>query len=90
MNKLKVLIFPIILFFVIDTNAQYDWKLVKDKADIKVYTRKVEGHKLKEVKAIVIIYANIKDIVNVVSDFNTHNDWVDNCFDNKLCSVNGV
>ena len=86
MNTLKFFLFPILPLFVFESSAQEDWKLGKDKNGIMVFTRKVEGHKLKAVKATTKINANIKDIAAIIADFNNHSKWVDNCAISKIVS----
>jgi hypothetical protein len=72
------------LFFIVDSYAQTDWKLGKDKEGIKVYTRKVDGYKLKQVKAETVVQANIKVIKDLIADFDNHSKWVDNCAISKI------
>ncbi len=56
-----------------------EWILAKDKKNIKVYTRKVEGTNFKEFKGVVTIKASLTSLVALLSDAAAAPDWVANC-----------
>ena len=76
---MRFLLSILVVIISLPVTAQSDWNLGKETDGIKVYTRKVPGHKLKEVKAVATIYANIKAIEAIIADFDNHSNWVDNC-----------
>lgn len=60
-----------------------DWKLAKDKAGVKVYTRKKAGWDLKEFKAIVYINSNIESVEGALRDDDNRAKWMYNTHDTK-------
>ncbi len=48
--------------------AQENWKLQKDKDNIKVYTKKMEGYDLKASKVISVLETTIPQLVAVLMD----------------------
>ena len=54
-----------------------DWKLVSEKDNIKVYTKEVEGRKVKSMKMTCKIEGNsLSSFVAVFQDMSSYSDWV--------------
>jgi hypothetical protein len=64
--------------------AQEDWNLVKEDAGIKVYTKFESGSKYKAFKAEMLVNCKIEDIVYILKNTDSINDWVVNCKGVKL------
>lgn len=60
------------------------WEKVKDKNGITVFTRKVEGAKIKEFKATMIMDATVEQLIAIYSDPSLCTDWVPDCKNSKL------
>ena len=57
--------------------AQDGWKLERNKNGIKVYTRPTNSSKLKDSRAVAIINADTKEVLNLLIDFENHWKWMD-------------
>ncbi|MGR5143359.1 START domain-containing protein [Photobacterium sp. DNB23_23_1] len=58
--------------------AQEPWKNVRDRKDIQVYNRAIEGSDFKEFMAQTTINANLSTIIAVFNDTNAGIEWVEN------------
>lgn len=56
--------------------AQDNWTLERDKSDIKVFNRKLEGSKLKEYKGTVTVKATMDQILKIFKDVSKHDDFI--------------
>jgi len=56
-----------------------DWALEKDKAGIKVFTRKVEGYAIKEYKAVTTLKTTITDLVKLMKNHEGLKSWFVKC-----------
>ena len=65
------------VFFFLPSSAK--WTLLRNEDNIKLYTRKVEGYKIKEVKASTTFNAPIKTLEDLLRDIENHTDWFDEC-----------
>ncbi len=65
MRALQLLVLMVLSISVI---AQDQWNMEKDKEGITVYTRKIDGAKLKEYKGIVTVNATMKEVETVLRD----------------------
>ncbi len=65
-------------------SAQENWKLVKEEDGIKVYTKTESGSDYKAFKAEMQVSCKIEDIVDVLKNSETINNWIVNCKDVKL------
>lgn len=61
------------------TASAEEWKLERDRDDIKVYTQKVKGQAFKKYKGILTLDASLSTIVAVLEDVNAAPEWVDTC-----------
>lgn len=71
----KVLHICLLCIFALPITAQ-DWKLVKEKEDIQVFTRKSDNSKYKEVKILAKIQTTMNELVAALEDVDKHKDWV--------------
>lgn len=55
------------------------WKLLRDEDNIKLYTRKVAGYKIKEVKALTTFEASISTLEKTFRDIEGYTRWFDEC-----------
>lgn len=65
-------------------SAQENWKLVKEDSGIKVYTKTESGSQYKAFKAEMQVSCKIEDIVGVLKNMRSVNNWVVNCKGVKL------
>jgi hypothetical protein len=66
------------------TRENDGWKLAKDKQGIKIYTRSLEGSKLKEFKAYTELNTSIEILAEVLMDVEHYTDWTENIKHSKL------
>lgn len=65
-------------------SAQENWNLVKEETGIKVYTKIQSGSDYKAFKAEMQVSCTIDDIVEVLKNTDSINNWVVNCREVKL------
>ena len=85
-------LFPVtigILLLTFTVSAQENWKLVKEEAGIKVYTKYETGSGYKAFRAEMQASCKIKSIVEVLKNSETINNWIVNCKGIKLLKTNG-
>ncbi len=68
----------------IQSHAQEGWTLEKDKNGVKVYTRKSEKSNVKASKAVVFINSDIKQVFDMLTDAEHHNQWMDRVKTSRL------
>jgi len=86
-NKVSIII--ILCSFILsstNTLAQEEWKLVKDKDAIKIFTRSIEGTRLKEYKGEAILSVTIEQLYNYLIKVENYQDWVYECKESTLIS----
>ncbi|WP_136668613.1 START domain-containing protein [Flavobacterium sp. H122] len=79
--------FKIILLlclFSINAQSQSDWTLAKNDQQIQIYTRNIQGSKIKEFKAITIIKGDIDKILDMLINFEGYSKWIDGCESGSL------
>ena len=74
----------IVLLLTFRASAQENWNLVKEEAGIKVYTKTESGSKYKAFKAEMQVSCKIENIVEVLKNTNSINNWIVNCKGVKL------
>ncbi len=67
----------LLLSYLVD--AQENWKLVKEEAGIKVYTKPESGSDYKAFKAEMEVSCKIEKIVEILKTSDTNNSWIVNC-----------
>jgi len=79
-------IWIMLLFYLLafSASAQENWDLVKEDAGIKVYTKTESGSRYKAFKAEMQVDCSIENIIYVLKNTNTINNWVVNCKGVKL------
>jgi len=58
---------------------KYNWKLIKDRADIQIYTAKVPDSKHKAVRASMIIDARAESVAAMLMDLDNCDQWAPLC-----------
>lgn len=58
---------------------EIEWKLVKDKRGIQVYTRKVDGSKFKAVLTSVEVEGSVNSVVALLLDLKNCKAWASMC-----------
>jgi len=81
---LKYFLVTIIWFFSFPVTAQDGWKLVKDKNDIKVYTRATEDSKIKSYKGEAFLKADINDVLEILTDVGNSTEWIYQCIECRI------
>ncbi|MBF0227343.1 MAG: hypothetical protein HQK76_18010 [Desulfobacterales bacterium] len=92
MKKLLYQIITVIFLISLFLNAAYgkeDWKLIKDKNDIKVYERKIPDLELKEYKGVGIVNARLEIVGELLGDPSSIIDWLANCTFSKTIHMRG-
>ncbi len=56
-----------------------NWELLRDEDRIKLYTRKVTGSKIKEVKAETTFNAPLEDLEIIFRNVEGYKQWFDEC-----------
>jgi len=74
----------IVLLLTFNASAQEDWKLVKEESGIKVYTKTESGSQYKAFKAEMQVICKIENMIEVLKNMNSINNWVVNCKGVKL------
>ncbi|MBU2525814.1 MAG: hypothetical protein KKC03_04350 [Bacteroidetes bacterium] len=64
-----------VLCIVFQSNAQSEWKLIKDNEDIKVYVRTNDTTSYKEYRAITIVPTHIEEVYFFLMDANNLHKW---------------
>lgn len=75
----------IVIAFLQSARAE-EWELVKDKNDIKIYTRNTEGSKYKTYKGVAILNMDIREIYETLIDVENYDRWVYECTESRLLS----
>ncbi|MCK4679192.1 MAG: hypothetical protein KAT48_13745 [Bacteroidales bacterium] len=85
----KISIIVVLCSFIlssVNTLAQKEWKLVKDKNEIKIFTRSIEGTKLKAYKGEAMISVNIEQLYNFLINVGNYHEWAYECKESTLIS----
>ncbi len=53
-----------------------DWKLVKNSNDIKAYVEDCPMDAIKKVRVETVVIASLSELVSIIKDAESHNDWV--------------
>ena len=61
-----------------ETPCENDWVLVKDKSNIKIFSRKFTGSEIKEIKAHTKINTPVAGLTALLMDVETFPDWMPN------------
>lgn len=81
------LIILLLCFSTWAVHAENDWKLVKEKNNINIYSQQKPTHKLKHYKTITTINKNVETILAALQDTDACSEWVDQCISNKMVSM---
>jgi hypothetical protein len=84
MRQKLFLIAIMLLLLPLSAFPQEDWNLVREKAGIKVYTKTGSDSEYKAFKAEMQVRCRIENIVEVIKNMNSINNWVVNCKGVKL------
>ncbi|MCB0502205.1 MAG: hypothetical protein KDD32_05945 [Bacteroidetes bacterium] len=80
MKSITILsILTMMLFGGLQAHAEEEWSLSRDKDGIKIYTRKFKDYNYKEYKGIVIVDGKVNDLVSILKDISTYDQWSYNC-----------
>ena len=74
----------LLLLFTFTVSAQENWKLVKEEAGIKIFIKTESGSRYKAFKAEMQVSCKIENIVEVLKNTDSINNWVVNCKEVKL------
>jgi len=83
---MKIYIVILSLFLCTSLFAQKDWKLKKDKNNIKIYVKSSKSSSLKLFKAEMTVESSIDEVLNVILDGDKLKDWNYKALDSKLLS----
>jgi hypothetical protein len=77
------------MLFSLSSSAQDNWRLVKEEAGIKVYTKYESGSDYKAFKAEMEVNCRIENIIEVLKNSESINNWIINCKGIKLLKTDG-
>ncbi len=80
----------LLLGFVVGVNAQADWELEKDKAEVDIYSLQKPDYKLKHYKAETQINKDADTILAALQDTAACAQWVHNCVSNSMVDMSDV
>jgi hypothetical protein len=91
MNNLKslisltrmLLIFIGIVFMAFELTGQ-DWKYIKERKGIKLYTRKGKNSSFKPFKGETDIFSNMEELTRIILDVENSSDWDESIKEIKL------
>jgi len=72
-------LFSVIFMIIVPVMAGDGWELVKEKNNVKVYSRPYKGSKYKELKAIGIADVAFEVGVEIIKDYNRYHEWYGMC-----------
>jgi len=58
-----------------NTSIDSEWELEKNKNGIKVYTRQIEGAKIKEFKAVTTVTSNMEALGSIIDEVSEYTEW---------------
>ncbi|MFN8258180.1 MAG: START domain-containing protein [Bacteroidales bacterium] len=65
-----------LIFFSAIAQKQDDWKITKQEGDIKIYMRKSDESRFKEVMGTMQVNSNLGALVYLVKDTKNHYKWI--------------
>ncbi len=69
--------------------SSQNWQLKKEASGIKIYTRTIQGYKLKEFKGVATVDADLKEIEEALRDAKNHSEWLANCEESEILEDRG-
>jgi len=76
MKSVSTIVVLISLLFQPVAKSQEGWVLKKDKKGIKIYSRKVNGFKVDEIKVETEYEGRVSQLAAIILDVNAQPDWV--------------
>ncbi len=61
-----------------------EWDLARNKDDIQIYTRSVDGAKLKEYKAIMEVHGTVSEVLEAITDVKAYPHWMHQMAEAKI------
>jgi len=61
-----------------DFQSELEWKLKKEKNNIKIFIRNSEGADITEIRALSTVKASVEALVETVYDIDSYPEWVSN------------
>ena len=58
--------------------SDLEWKLKKDKKNIKIFIRNSEGPNITEIRALSTVHASVEVLVETIYDIDSYPEWVSN------------
>ncbi|EDP96893.1 START domain-containing protein [Kordia algicida OT-1] len=83
---MKIYIAIVSLLFFTPLLAQEDWKLKKDKDDIKIYTKSIDSSKIKAYKVQMTVKSSLNTVKEIILDGDQLHNWNYKAIDSKLLS----
>jgi ribosome-associated toxin RatA of RatAB toxin-antitoxin module len=68
---------------IFDSHKQ-EWELQRNKNNISVYSRPVQGTDIKEMRAVSVINAPVSNVVAMIKDVDYYPNWMYRCSEAKL------
>lgn len=69
-------LFYIFIVLPLISKAQGDWQLKKEKNDIRVFMRSIDGSPFKEIKVDMTIKTSLNVFNKFISDVKNHKEWI--------------
>ena len=71
------------------SSAQTDWILAKEKNDIRIYTKEIEGSNFLAFRGVTELTASLAEVWGVLEDVNGYPNWMYNTVQAKVIEKNG-
>jgi hypothetical protein len=88
MNKVLALS-AMLSLLALPVSADGEWKLLKDKSNIKVFARNVEDSAYDEFRGVAVIEAPLASVLGVLDDVSACPEWINYCASSVILDDNG-
>ncbi len=85
---IRLLLISLLFLLSFATNAQSDWKLMKDRNGIKVYMREAENSKYKSIRVTCTLEGTYDKLIAILTNVEHQPDWVYRAKATKLLKKN--
>ncbi len=79
--------FIAVIFAEIPVSAKTDWRLEKEKNDIAVYSRHLDGSPFIQVKGVTVVNAELAVVGEVLKDDSASPQWMSSCIERRDINI---
>lgn len=87
LTALQIIFFYFISFVALAQDSP--WELAKSDEGVEVFTRKLQGHSLKEFKAVALVNSSVEKLVSILKDADNMFQWLPDCSESRLIERKG-